>query len=412
MIKLAAAIGVEPRSISAYEKGEFQPDGDRLAKMAAVLGFPGAFFFGDDLDEPTPDIASFRALSKMSAGQRDTALGAGAIALMLNAWIEARFELPAPDLPDLSREDDPETAAMTLRQQWGLGELPVKNVVHLLESKGVRVFSLSVDAAEVDAFSMWRQSTPFVFLNTKKSSEHSRFDAAHELGHLVLHRHGSPQGREAERQANAFASAFLMPRASVLAYAPRAATVDHLVKLKKYWHVSVAALTYRLHTVGVLSDWHYQSLYIELSSRGYRRREPDEGQRESSQILQKVFSALRDEGISKGDIANELCIAVEELDQLVFGLALTVLRGGGTAKTGTGKPPLLRLVGSQEASANDNGSLSRRGARGRAAANKEEAQRERVNCDPVKAAFDSKRRQVRDRDNEGNDPSRPRDSKR
>lgn len=90
-----------------------------------------------------------------------------------------------------------------------------------------------VDAAEVDAFSMWRQSTPFVFLNTKKSAEHSRFDAAHELGHLVLHRHGSPQGREAEREANAFASAFLMPRASVLAYAPRMATIDHLIKLKK-----------------------------------------------------------------------------------------------------------------------------------------------------------------------------------
>ncbi|AMP75649.1 XRE family transcriptional regulator [Ralstonia solanacearum] len=348
MTKLAAAIGVEPRSISAYEKGEFGPDDDRLARVADVLGFPEAFFFGDDLDEPTPDIASFRALSKMSAGQRDTALGAGAIALMLNSWIEARFELPVPDLPDLSREDDPEAAAMVLRQQWGLGELPVKNMVHLLESKGVRVFSLSVDAAEVDAFSMWRQSTPFVFLNTKKSAEHSRFDAAHELGHLVLHRHGSPQGREAERQANAFASAFLMPRASVLAYAPRTATIDHLVKLKKYWSVSVAALTYRLHTIGVLSDWHYQSLYIELSSRGYRKSEPDEGQRESSQILQKVFSALRDESISKGDIASELCVPVEELDQLVFGLALTGLSGGGAGKVRTGKRPQLHVVSSRE----------------------------------------------------------------
>jgi hypothetical protein len=57
------------------------------------------------------------------------------------------------------------------------------------------VFSLALDAAEVDAFSMWRQSTPYVFLNTKKSAEHGRFDAAHELGHLVLHRHGSPRVR-------------------------------------------------------------------------------------------------------------------------------------------------------------------------------------------------------------------------
>ena len=348
MTKLASAVGVEPRSISAYEKGEFGPDDDRMGKLASTLRFPEAFFFGDDLDEPTPDIASFRALSKMTAGQRDTALGAGAIALMLNQWIEARFELPATDLLDLSREDDPETAARSLRQLWGLGELPVKNMVHLLEAKGVRVFSLSLDAAEVDAFSMWRQSTPFVFLNTKKSAEHSRFDSAHELGHLVLHRHGSPQGREAERQANTFASAFLMPRASVLANAPRLASLDHLIKLKKLWSVSVAALTYRLHTVGVLSDWHYQSLYIELSSRGYRKTEPDEGPREASQILQKVFAALRDESVSKGDIASELCVDPEELDQLVFGLALTGLSGGGARGKPRGKAPDLRVVSSRD----------------------------------------------------------------
>lgn len=348
MTKLAAAIGVEPRSISAYEKGEFGPDNDRLANLALALRFPEAFFFGDDLDEPTPDIASFRALSKMTAGQRDTALGAGAIALMLNEWIEARFELPTPDLPDLSREGGPEAAAHALRQMWTLGELPIKNLVHLLESRGVRVFSLSVDATEVDAFSMWRQSTPFVFLNTKKSAEHSRFDAAHELGHLVLHRHGSPQGREAEHEANAFASAFLMPRANVLAHAPRMASIDHLVKLKKLWGVSVAALTYRLHTVGVLSDWHYQSLYIEISSRGYRKKEPDEGPRENSQVLQKVFAALRDESVSKGDIASELCIPAEELDQLVFGLALTGLSGGNTGSTISTKAPQLRIVSSRD----------------------------------------------------------------
>lgn len=349
MIKLAAAVGVEPRSISAYEKGEFGPDTERLTRLSSALGFPEPFFFGDDLDEPTPDIASFRALSKMTASQRDTALGSGAIALMLNAWIEARFELPSADLPDLSREDSPEAAALALRQQWGLGELPVKNMIHLLEAKGARVFSLSLDAAEVDAFSMWRQSTPFVFLNTKKSAEHSRFDAAHELGHLVLHRHGSPQGREAEREANAFASAFLMPRASVLAYAPRMTTLDHLIQLKKLWGVSVAALTYRLHTVGVLSDWHYQSLYIELSSRGYRKKEPNEGARETSQVLQKVFAALQDERISRNDIASELHVAAEELDQLVFGLALTALNGGKSSEDSRSrKRPQLHIVGASK----------------------------------------------------------------
>lgn len=349
MTKLAAQVGLELRSISAYEKGEFKPEPERLAAVAKVLRFPEAFFFGDDLDEPTPDVASFRSLSKMTAGQRDTALGAGAVALMLNDWIEARFDLPRAELPDLSREASPEAAAQELRRAWGIGELPIKNIVHLLEAKGVRVFSLALDAAEVDAFSMWRQSTPFVFLNTKKSAEHGRFDAAHELGHLVLHRHGSPQGREAEQEANAFASAFLMPRASLLAQAPHIPTLEHLIKLKKIWSVSVAALTYRLHTVGAISDWHYQTLFVELSSRGYRKKEPDEGQRETSQVLQKVFAALREEGILKTHIARELCIPTDELDQLVFGLALTGLSGSSSAgAAGRVKGSHLRVVSSRD----------------------------------------------------------------
>jgi len=100
---------------------------------------------------------------------------------MLNDWVESRFDLPAPDLPDL-RDEEPEVAASVLRQHWGLGERPIKNMVHLLESKGVRVYSLAENSVEVDAFALWHSKTPFVFLNTLKSAEHGRFDAAHELG--------------------------------------------------------------------------------------------------------------------------------------------------------------------------------------------------------------------------------------
>lgn len=219
MTRLASLIGVDVRSVSAWENGEYQPDLDRVHDLAKALRFPVSFFFGDDLPQLASGGASFRAMSKMTASQRDMALGGGTIALLLNDWIEARFSLPDPDLPNLTHGLIPEAAADSVRRCWGLGELPVKNMVHLLESKGVRVFSLSVDALEVDAYSTWRGNTPFVFLNTKKSAEHSRFDAAHELGHLVLHRHGAPTGQVAEREAQAFASAFLMPRASVLANA-------------------------------------------------------------------------------------------------------------------------------------------------------------------------------------------------
>jgi Zn-dependent peptidase ImmA (M78 family)/DNA-binding XRE family transcriptional regulator len=432
MQRLAEEIKVEPRSISAYEKGEFKPDTDKLEVLSKVLNFPVNFFFGDDLDELSPDVASFRSMSRMTARQRDTALGAGAIALMLNQAIEARFELPVADLPDLSKEGSPEAAAESVRRHWSLGELSIKNTIHLLESKGVRVFSLSVDASEVDAFSMWRDNTPFIFLNTKKSAEHSRMDAVHELGHLVMHRHGVPQGQDAEKEANTFASAFLMPRASVLAHAPRLTTVDHLITLKKYWTVSVAALAYRLHTVGVLTDWHYRTLAIEIASRGYRKKEPQESQRETSQILAKVFAALRDEGVTKGDIASELRVSAAEIEQLVFGLTLTGLTRSPDKDIASGrKRGNLQVVSSHDTHGEmmtkkqdihvvphqDGWATKKEGASraGGVYPTKDKAMdhgREQAKREQVELVIHNKNGKISDSDSYGNDPNPPKDRKR
>lgn len=330
---LASEVELELRTISAYEAGEFKPSTKAVADLGRVLKFPVAFFFGEDLHEPTPDTASFRAQSKMNAWQRDMALSQGAIALHLNNWLEKRFELPHPAIPEVGRDQSPEAAAEALRREWGLGVGEVRNTVHLLESKGVRIFALSVKAKEVDAFSMWRGETPFVFLNTQKTAEHSRFDAAHELGHLVLHRHAAPQGRQAEKEADAFASAFLMPRASVLAHAPKFTTVDILVRLKKIWSVSAAALAYRFHTLKILSDWHYRTIYVELSKRGYTKNEPEPGPHEASQLLAKAFSALREEGITRQHVSKELCVSTTELDDLLLGLAFGSIDGGQQLQT-------------------------------------------------------------------------------
>jgi Zn-dependent peptidase ImmA (M78 family) len=186
---------------------------------------------------------------------------------------------------------------------------------------------LAVDAKEVDAFSMWKGTRPFVFLNTYKSTEHSRFDAAHELGHLVLHKHGPPQGREAEKQANSFASAFLMPRASVLANVPRYPSYATFVQLKKTWTTSVSALGYRLHELGVISEWQYRGLCVEIAKRG-RDKEPEEAPRETSLILPRILAALYEEGVNRTQIARDLSLPTSELEQLLFGLAMTGLEGG------------------------------------------------------------------------------------
>jgi Zn-dependent peptidase ImmA (M78 family)/DNA-binding XRE family transcriptional regulator len=338
---LASAARISTRILFSYEKGDAEPSDDTLRAIASALRFPVEFFGRDDIDEPAPQAVSFRSLTNMTASQRDAALAGAAFASELAAWIDDRFALPAPNVPNLREQDpDPEAAAETVRNQWGLADRPIKNMVHLLEAHGVRVFSLAEDCRELDAFSYWDGPTPFVFLNTKKSGERGRVDAAHELGHLVMHRHGGPRGREAEQQADAFASAFLMPRTSVLARAPRAATLPRLIKLKSHWKVSVAALTYRLKTLDLLTEWQHRTLWIDISTRGYRSHEPDGIERETSQVLPKIFSSLQGEGISKRDIARGLALPLADLEALVFGLAVK----NGQREISDGARAHLRLV--------------------------------------------------------------------
>jgi Zn-dependent peptidase ImmA (M78 family)/DNA-binding XRE family transcriptional regulator len=341
--KLAELIGVDLRSVTAYELGEYPPAQDTLARLSAVLGFPTEFFSGDDLDELSTETASFRAMKKMSASKRDMALGQGAIALHFNRWLDSKFELPSPNLPDLSHEANPEVAAESLRRAWGIGELSVRNMIHLVEAKGVRVFSLAIDTREVDAFSVWKDGVPFIFLNTYKSAEHSRFDVAHELGHLVLHKHGGPRRRDAEKEAHLFASAFLMPRGSVIANVPKFATYPVLVELKKVWLTSVSALVYRLHALRLLTDWQYRGLSIEIANRG-KDIEPNEAPREISLLLPKMLQSLYEDGINRSQIARELAISTSELEKLIFGLAIAGIKGGGNGgSTRQVSTPLRRV---------------------------------------------------------------------
>lgn len=343
---LAERISVERRTIVAFESDAFQPSNETLTRIANELDFPVGFFSGDDLEVPVADEVSFRSMSKMKAGHRDMALAQGALAIQLSNWIGERFSLPLTDLPDLSQEPSPEEAAIALRYAWGWGEKPVKNMIHLLESKGVKVFSLSIDSRNVDAFSLWKDQTPLVFLNTMKSAERSRFDAAHELGHLVLHRHASPEGRQAEQDADSFASAFLMPSRSVIAHAPRFSTLDSLMPLKHIWNVSITALVYRMHKLQLISDWGYRSLYIEMGELGYRVQEPEPSPPEASLVLDKVFAALRPDGDPRLVLSKALKISEREVEELTYGPVLANLSGGrkNDKASETGERPKLRAV--------------------------------------------------------------------
>lgn len=315
--ELAQQAGITAVHLTRLESGNAsEPDPETVAAIAAALDFPTAFFHGEECNELTAEAVSFRSLSTLSARQRDAALAAGAIAFEIHDWIASRFTLPQPQLLDL-RHEDPAAAADAMRSHWGIGTKPIAHMIKLLEAKGVRVFALAEQHKNVDAFSCWHGEIPFIFLNTFKSAERSRFDAAHELGHLVLHVHGGIAGRDVEREADIFASAFLVHRGDLISHIGRVRSLDQLVIAKKRWGVSVAALARTAFSSGLLSDWHYRDLCRHMSMLGYRTKEPNGITREKSVLWRMVFGELWKEGITRESVAKSLCIPVSEVEALI-----------------------------------------------------------------------------------------------
>lgn len=295
--QLASSVNVSQRAISKYEKEGKGLSESKLQEIATVLDFEPDFFNGEEIELPLDSAISFRARSKISAKKRDQATSICAFGTLLSDWMESEYVLPAPDIPDLSNYD-PETAARTLRNIWGLGECPISDMISLLESHGVRVFSVSEASSDIDAYSFWDETRnrPFVFLTISKSGERRRMDSAHELGHLVLHRKAdlvSKDSRNIEKQADLFASAFLMPDCGFRADLPSVLSLTGIMKIKKYWKVSAFAVAVRAHSLGVLSDWLYHDLCINMGKLGMRTTEPDSIAPERSQVADTILSFVK-----------------------------------------------------------------------------------------------------------------------
>lgn len=346
---LAKQSQISAKSLSEYENEHREPTTETLVRIAEALDFPIEFFERDPTYDIQPESVSFRARTKTTARQRDVALASAGIAVDLSRWIEEHFHTPAPDVPTLVRfsastdQRDPETAADMVRARWGLGEKPLGNIIHLLEAHGVRVFSLTGHAAAVDAFAFRHTDRPIVMLNTDKTAERSRFDAAHELGHLVLHHEADSAGnRELEREADKFASAFLMPEADIRAHFGPNPTVKDILARKSRWRVAAMALTYRLHDLGLLTDWTYRDACVRLSRMGFKSGEPGGIERERSRLLAKILRGNEVTGPGGRNVARALGIAQPVFNDYTFGLAMTGILGGGDRASSP--PPALRLV--------------------------------------------------------------------
>lgn len=149
----------------------------------------------------------------------------------------------------------------------------------------------------------------------------SRFDAAHELGHLVLHPDTEPGSKIVERQAHAFAAEFLMPAAEISRQLPRRIDWPTLHELKQHWQVSLRALVYCAHTLGRLSSASFRRANQQLSMWGLPER-GDLGPAERPELLGRAKGLMVENGIDFDGILTAGRITAEVAD-IVISTAVT-----------------------------------------------------------------------------------------
>ncbi len=276
--QLAADVDLSPAAISQFESGAARPSPDTIGSLSAALRVPSAFF-----TRPLTETHEgfFRSLRRTAVVDRRRARAVAHIAhdLALDASGIGQFaancvpKIPASGL-DAPR-DKIEHIAAEVRESWGVSAGPLPDVVALLEDHGVVVIRLPLGSADVDAFSLPFPQHPVVVLGTDKNDRaRSRFDAAHELGHLVLHGEQIWGMKEVETQAHQFAAALLMPASEIYDQLPENVDWPRLFELKQYWQVSLAALLMRARTLHRMAESTYLTAIKAASARGWRRVEP------------------------------------------------------------------------------------------------------------------------------------------
>lgn len=327
--RLAELCGVSRKTVGSWESGEV--DNPPVELIAEVLDFPQGFFYADDPPEVRPEWMSFRALSNMSARQVSRVVAASRLSVEFTDWISSRYKTSPLALPYVQEGIvlSPAAVAENVRSAWNLSDKPIANLLVLLEKVGIRIFSLPISDREVDAFSFYREGAAYIFLNTSKSAERLRFDLAHELGHLILHRDQQKnRSREVEQEANDFAASFLISADRLNAQVVGTLKLDDVFTLKRYWRVSAMAMVERLWRLKHVSEWTRRQWIIELTSRGFRTAEPGGITPERSKFFTQLFGLMREDGFNLRRVASELNLHPRFLDECVFGLSISSVEGG------------------------------------------------------------------------------------
>jgi len=314
---------VTAQAIGKYERGEDVPSSGVLIVLSKALGVSLAYL----LDTQGLQLAGVEFRTKANTSARDRAL----VETEVLEWIErylqvemvleldsAEWQCPLSKRQKLRDVNDAEQLAAEVRRAWKLGIDPIPNMTELLEEKGLKVLIVFLPERVSGFTCLIRRphasDLPIIVVNRERTLERRRLTLAHELAHRLGDCEGMSE-KEAERAANLFAGAFLMPREHLLHGVGKhrqALGYRELIDLKRIYGVSGAALLMRLRQVGIISD-PTLTYAFQTIARGWRTQEPEEletpdirGKRERALRFDRLCYRTLAEGLISADKAVEL----------------------------------------------------------------------------------------------------------
>lgn len=309
--QLAETVSVSHVLVHHLETGGRRPSDSVLQALSEALSVTPPFFDAPITDEFRDEDCHFRKRATTPVSVKSRVLAHGTLFNSLVMFIDESVALPERNVQqfDAGTAEDLERAAERCRMGWGLGlDSPITHMARVLENAGVVVTRFE-GHKKVDAFS--RPGARFVVvLNAEKgSASRTRWDMAHELGHLVLHAGAIAGDPAQEDEAHRFAGAFLLPRSGFLREFPHMQRLawDVIWRLKKRWSVSAAAIIRRAYDLGRIDAIAYRSAYKYLHYRGWAKDEPFEPELEHPELVRNALRFMQDEeGITSQRVANAL----------------------------------------------------------------------------------------------------------
>lgn len=330
--QLASLVGVSPATVSKWRSGNQAPERETLERLAGVVNVTPEWF----TRAPSAKVSLPLFRSNASAHVAARAMlearmeWAQDVALALSEFVDyPALNLPTRQFkePDEITPDEIELAASECRDLWRIGRTAVPDLALAIEGAGVVLIREETGISQIEGLSAWSDALgrPLVLLSADKDNGYrSRFDLAHELGHLILHRFiprptERDRHKQLEQQAHRFAGAFLLPAETFASEVRTPVTLDDLLLLKRRWGVSVAAIVMRLRALKILDEEAAQSLFKRRSARWGAKSEPGDGDRspERPRLLRRTIDLLVEENVMPLDsIPRHIGLAAHDIEML------------------------------------------------------------------------------------------------